>query len=299
MVQFCGSWVFPSLGGLVIGSEPKEEMANPITEDSVQIRDVWNENLDEEFEMIKSIAEDPKFIYVAMDTEFPGNVLKRHEIKGTYYDYLKINVNRTKLIQLGLTFFDEKGNLPTCGTGKYCVWQFNFREFDEIKDKRDSAPESIELLKTHGIKFDEFKEKGVDIRRFGELLMSSGIVMKDPTRLNQVHWIVFHGSFDFGYVVKLLHGERLPDTQERFFELLETYIPNFYDVKYVIQFTNNVHGGLKEAAKKLQVQRIGASHQAGSDSLLTGLVFMKLKESNSTDKIEKYARILNYLEPKT
>ncbi|GMN56935.1 hypothetical protein TIFTF001_026043 [Ficus carica] len=285
--------------GSVIGSEPKEEMANPITEDLVQIRDVWNENLDEEFEMIKSIAEDPKFVYVAMDTEFPGNVFKRHAFQETYYEFLKMNVNHTKLIQLGLTFFDEKGNLPTCGTGKYCVWQFNFREFDELVDKHACAPESIELLKKHGIKFDEFKEKGVDIHRFGELLMSSGIVMKDPTRLNQVHWIVFHGSFDFGYVVKLLRGERLPETQERFLELLETYIPNFYDVKYVIKFTDGLYGGLQDAAIALRVQRIGASHQAGSDSLLTGLVFMKLKENHSTDRIEKYARILNYLEPTT
>ncbi|GMN56936.1 hypothetical protein TIFTF001_026058 [Ficus carica] len=283
--------------GSVIGSEPKEEMASPITKDSVQIRDVWNDNLDEEFEMIKSIVKE--FKYVAMVTEFPGYVYQQYQISGPYYNFLKKNVNDTKLIQLGLTFFDEKRNLPTCGTGKYCVWQFNFREFDELEDKHACAPESIELLKKHGIKFDEFKEKGVDIHRFGELLMSSGIVMKDPTRLNQVHWIVFHGSFDFGYVVKLLRGERLPETQERFLNLLETYIPNFYDVKHVIKFTNNLYGGLQDVANALRVRRIGASHQAGSHSLLTGLVFMKLKESHSTDRIEKYARILNYLEPKT
>ena len=31
-----------------------------------------------------------------------------------------------KLIQLGLTFTDEEGNLPKCD-GELCVWQFNFK----------------------------------------------------------------------------------------------------------------------------------------------------------------------------
>lgn len=31
-----------------------------------------------------------------------------------------------KLIQLGLTFTDEKGNLPRVNN-ELCVWQFNFR----------------------------------------------------------------------------------------------------------------------------------------------------------------------------
>jgi CCR4-NOT transcription complex subunit 7/8 len=39
-------------------------------------------------------------------------------------------------------------------------------------------------------------------------------------------------------------------------------------------------GGLQELADELQVTRQGPSHQAGSDSLLTGLVFFKLREVN-------------------
>jgi CCR4-NOT transcription complex subunit 7/8 len=31
-----------------------------------------------------------------------------------------------KLIQLGLTFTDAQGNLPTCD-GELSVWQFNFK----------------------------------------------------------------------------------------------------------------------------------------------------------------------------
>ncbi|KAA8529265.1 hypothetical protein F0562_033936 [Nyssa sinensis] len=44
-----------------------------------------------------------------------------------------------KLIQLGLTLSNEHGNLATCGTGKYCIWQFNVNE-----DVLPSDP--IELL---------------------------------------------------------------------------------------------------------------------------------------------------------
>ncbi|KAA8529263.1 hypothetical protein F0562_033938 [Nyssa sinensis] len=45
-----------------------------------------------------------------------------------------------KLIQLGLTLSNEHGNLATCGTGKYCIWQFNVNE-----DVLPSDP--IELLR--------------------------------------------------------------------------------------------------------------------------------------------------------
>ncbi len=38
----------------------------------------------------------------------------------------RCNVDMLKLIQLGLTFTDAQGNLPTCN-GELCVWQFNFK----------------------------------------------------------------------------------------------------------------------------------------------------------------------------
>ena len=49
-----------------------------------------------------------------------------------------------KLIQLGLTLTDKDGNLPMIGN-HYCIWQFNFREFDLKEDM--FAHDSIELLK--------------------------------------------------------------------------------------------------------------------------------------------------------
>ena len=152
-------------------------MAETLKEDSIMIREVWNNNLLEEFALIREIVD--KYPFIAMDTEFPGVVLKPVETfkynNDLNYRTLKENVDLLKLIQLGLTFSDEDGNLPTCGTDKFCIWQFNFREFNIGEDIY--ASESIELLRQCGIDFKKNVENGIDVVRFGELMMSSGIVL--------------------------------------------------------------------------------------------------------------------------
>ncbi|KAF4353492.1 hypothetical protein F8388_013784 [Cannabis sativa] len=96
--------------------------------DSIHIREVWNDNLDEEFALIRDIVD--RFNYIAMDTEFPSVVLRPvgnfKNINDYNYQTLKDNVDMLKLIQLGLTFSDEDGNLPTCGTDKSCL-RFNLK----------------------------------------------------------------------------------------------------------------------------------------------------------------------------
>ncbi|GLT85371.1 hypothetical protein SLE2022_035620 [Rubroshorea leprosula] len=255
--------------------------------DSICIREVWADNLECEMKLICEIVD--KYPYVAMDTEFPGIVLRpigNFESSNDYhYQTLKANVNLLKLIQLGLTFSDQHGNLPTCGTDKCFVWQFNFREFNPNEDVY--ASDSIELLSRSGIDFKKNNESGVDAKRFSELLMSSGVVMNDD-----VHWLTFHSGYDFGYLVKLLTGKNLPDTQAVFFNLIKKFFPNVYDIKYLLRYCNNLHGGLNKVAEILGVQRVGVSHQAGSDSLLTSCTFMKIKEKYISGSPEKYAGIL-------
>jgi len=46
--------------------------------------------------------------------------------------------------------------------------------------------------------------------------------------------------------------------------------------KYTCLFS--LQGGLQEVADQLDLQRIGRQHQAGSDSLLTGMAFFRMKE---------------------
>lgn len=274
-------WVF------VVFCYFNEKMAVLRSSDSINLREVWNNNLEDEFALIREIVDD--FPFIAMDTEFPGVVLKplgAFKSSNEYNFYtLKANVDLLKLIQLGLTFSDEKGNLPTCGTGKFCVWQFNFREFNINEDVY--AHDSIELLSQSGIDFKKNTEEGIDAFRFGELLMSSGIVLNDD-----VHWVTFHSGYDFGYLLKLLTCQSLPDNPTGFFQLINMYFPTLYDIKHLMRFSNNLHGGLNKLAELLDVERIGICHQAGSDSLLTCCTFIKLKEIFFNGSTEKYAGVL-------
>jgi CCR4-NOT transcription complex subunit 7/8 len=110
---------------------------------------------------------------------------------GAYqYTTIRTNVDMLKMIQLGLTFCNEKGELPK-HNGELCVWQFNFREFNPENDMY--APESIRLLLDSGINFKANVEKGVDQVHFAELLMTSGVVLN-----SDVSWITFHAGYDFG-----------------------------------------------------------------------------------------------------
>ncbi|GAA0165135.1 mRNA polyadenylation factor [Lithospermum erythrorhizon] len=262
-------------------------MSELLKGDKIDIRDVWAHNLEEEFALITSIVDE--YPYIAMDTEFPGVVLRRvGNFKNTnVYTFLNLkdNVDLLKLIQLGLTFADENGNLPTCDGDKPCIWQFNFCEFDIAKDIFMS--DSIELLKQSGIDFKKNNEMGIDCNRFAELLISSGIVLNDD-----VHWVTFHSTYDFGYLLKLLTGQHLPCTIAGFFNLIKMYFPIIYDVKYMMMFCNSLHGGLDKLAELLELKRIGTCHQAGSDSLLTLSAFMKLKNDFFNGSPEKYAGVL-------
>ena len=256
--------------------------------EGILIREVWADNLEEEFELIREIVDD--YPYLAMDTEFPGIVVRPvGTFKSTadyHYQTLRANVNMLKLIQLGLTFSDESGSLPKCGSnGELCVWQFNFREFSLREDVY--AHDSIELLKQSGMDFEKNEERGIDSGRFAELLMSSGVVMNE-----NMHWITFHSGYDFGYLLKVLTCQNLPAMEPDFFKLLKVYFPTIYDVKYLMKFCDNLHGGLNRLAEILDVERFGSCHQAGSDSLLTSCAFRKLKEGFFNGATEKYAGVL-------
>lgn len=240
------------------------------TGEMLRVREVWQENLAQEMETIRSVVD--RYPYVAMDTEFPGVVARPvgsfKSSREYHYKALKLNVDMLKVIQLGLTFTDAEGNLPRY-RGELSVWQFNFRGFKLSEDVY--AQDSIELLKQSGIDFEQNEMRGISVTQFGELLMSSGIVLNDDIR-----WITFHSGYDFGYLLKVLTCQPLPESEAEFFELLNIYFPNIFDMKYLMKFCDNLHGGLNKLAEMLDVQRIGPQHQAGSDSLLTSLTFLKL-----------------------
>mmetsp|Transcript_7967 Transcript_7967/g.15983 ORF Transcript_7967/g.15983 Transcript_7967/m.15983 type:complete len:300 (-) Transcript_7967:167-1066(-) len=240
----------------------------------LRVREVWEDNLDDEMKLVREIVDDYPFL--AMDTEFPGVVarpLGNFRNAGEYhYQTLRLNVDMLKLIQLGLTFSDAHGNLPRINN-ELCVWQFNFREFCLAEDMY--AGDSIELLKQSGIDFAQNEARGIDVRRFGEQLTVSGVVLNEDVR-----WITFHSGYDFGYLLKVLTAAPLPEQEADFFELLKLFFPTLYDIKYLMKFCNGMHGGLNKLAETLNVERIGPQHQAGSDSLVTCATFLKLADTS-------------------
>ena len=94
------------------------------------------------------------------------------------------------------------------------------------------AEDSIELLKTSGIDFQKFERDGIDVQYFGELMTMSGLVLNDNVR-----WVSFHSSYDFGYLIKVLTCSELPLDEQTFLDLLHIFFPCIYDVKVGIHST--------------------------------------------------------------
>lgn len=70
---------------------------------------------------------------------------------------------------------------------------YNFMLYEYFVLMRSSedmyAQDSIELLTRSGIDFKKHEEQGIDVNDFGELLMSSGVVLND-----KIKWTSFHSG---------------------------------------------------------------------------------------------------------
>jgi CCR4-NOT transcription complex subunit 7/8 len=122
-----------------------------------------------------------------------------------------------------------------------------------------------------GIDFKLFFERGIELDYFGEFFMTSGLVLNE-----KVKWVTFHGSYDFAYLLRVLSNQFLPDDEAPFNDLLGLYFPCFYDVRHMIRNATWLKGSLSRISNDLDIRRIGNTHQAGSDSLVTSKVFFKL-----------------------
>jgi len=229
-----------------------------------------------------------------------------------HYQCLRTNVDLLKVIQIGLTLFNEDGDTPPArpistesvemgaavGARRGnqgvlpCSWQFNFQF--SLKDDMYNQT-SIESLVSAGIDFAAMDRDGIDPNEFAALLIPSGLVC-----FENIHWISFHGGYDFGYLTKLLHCKPLPSDEIEFDQIMKLYFPSTYDVKHLMKHAIRLHNaglltpndpgaaevlqkfehksGLEHIAEALKVKRVGAAHQAGSDSLLTGRVFFQMRE---------------------
>lgn len=212
---------------------------------------------------------------------------------------MRCNVDILKIIQLGITLFNEKGEIPptnalegliTNGALMVCpaAWNFNFKFNLDLEMYNES---SINMLKDAGFDFDKAPIDGIDYDEFGSLLITSGLPF-----MKKVHWISFHSGYDFGYLTKLMSCKLLPKHDESYKDLIRKYFPNIWDVKFMLRHSQKLRdrgavnttvlsllqsiGGknsLQDIADELGCARVGAAHTAASDSWLTGLVFFELK----------------------
>ena len=220
------------------------------------------------------------------------------------------------MIQLGITLFAPDGSLPpasfessTKSQPSYMAdlrptpftWQFNFK-FSLSSDMY--AAESTSMLSKAGIDFSRHETNGIDPLEFGALLISSGLVL-----VPDVHWISFHSGYDFAYLMKMMLCQPLPDNETNFHDFVRTFFPSLFDIKFILKHTgakNTVNNnqplsqeaqqmmqrimtkaGLQDIAEELAVSRIGQAHQAGSDSLLTGQVYFKMREKIFNGQIDE------------
>uniref|UniRef100_A0A0R0IH89 Uncharacterized protein n=1 Tax=Glycine max TaxID=3847 RepID=A0A0R0IH89_SOYBN len=137
-------------------------------------------------------------------------------------------MDRFHLIQIGLTLSDNAGNLPILGNSNAFIWEFNFRDFNVTRDAH--AHDSVELLRRQGIDFEKNRDFGIDSFWFAELMMSS---------------VTFHSAYDFRYLVKLLTHRALPEELREFLCLVRVFFGDkVFDVKHLMRFCSNLHGGL-------------------------------------------------------
>uniref|UniRef100_A0AC35U233 Poly(A)-specific ribonuclease n=1 Tax=Rhabditophanes sp. KR3021 TaxID=114890 RepID=A0AC35U233_9BILA len=243
-----------------------------VKQNEVNVINVWQHNIRQEFALMRKHVQ--HYPYVAMDTEFPGVVATPvgNFLKKEKYNYHQVccNVNMLKLIQVGLTFMNEKGELPTGNP----VYQFNFHF--NLEDDMYST-ESIELLSRCGLDFDRHMNEGISMSEFGEILTTSGLVT-DP----RVKWLTYSAGYDFGYLIKAILTKGLPDEESEFDLLLAKLFPTSIDIKSLLMADNrtrySLRGGLQEIAMMLDIERYGQQHQAGSDSLLTGATYFTLRK---------------------
>lgn len=175
--------------------------------------------------------------------------------------------------------------------GQYCTWQFNF-QFSLTDDMY--SEQSINSLKMAGVDFAKHETDGIDIFQFGALLQTSGLVC-----FPDVHWISFHGGYDFGYLAKLLMRAPLPDDEVEFEMIMKKFFPSCYDVKFLLKQATKLTGmgnmspsdsssadiltkfeqksSLEHLAELLRVDRVGRSHNGGSDAYVTGKVFFEIR----------------------
>ncbi|VVA90193.1 unnamed protein product [Arabis nemorensis] len=242
----------------------------------IPMKVVWGRNVDEAMIQLKECLK--KYPLIAFDTEFPGVIHHTHidSSDDEWYRALKANVESTKVIQCGFTLFNAVGQIG--GT-----WEINFSNFGDPWDTRNET--SIEFLRRHGLDLNKIRNEGIDMFGYGFF----------PKLLNafrsqkHVEFVTFQGAYDFAYFLSILNNGKLPETRGEFALEVVKVFGEVYDLKVMAGFCEGLgeHLGLSKLAQLLNIARVGRAHHAGSDSLMTALVFIKLKQVYEDSKFAK------------
>ncbi|KAK1309616.1 hypothetical protein QJS10_CPA08g00165 [Acorus calamus] len=237
---------------------------------------VWASNLDDEFRRIVTLSH--TYRYIAVDFEYPGVIVHtaRDASTTTRYADMKSNVDCMNPIQVGLTLFNNNDDhhLPS-----HMTWQINLNGFNPETDLQ-SRP-SIELLRRSGVDLERNRAEGVSESMFADRMVE--------LLFEGLQWVTFHGLYDLGYLMKIMTlGDPLPDTASEFMCRVSSQFGTVYDVKYIAGACDGLKGGeigLMTASKILKVDvEDGVHHQAGYDSLVTAMVFSKMKMTYMIDE---------------
>jgi len=222
------------------------------------IREVWAWNFDTEFMAMLTACRHGGCM-AALDMEFPGFVREepRSCPKAVRYQVLRENVDKLWPVQVGIAVADADGT-------PVGVWSFNLR-FDAQRDASSAA--GMVFLRRAGLDLRRHLSDGVPVNTFGARLADSPMFR---SHRQAPSWITFSGSYDLGYLLKLLSfGKPLPTEAGEFDEQLSSVCPWRYELRDQLP-----RGSLETLGWRHGVPRKGAAHTAGSDALLTLELFL-------------------------
>lgn len=132
-------------------------------------------------------------------------------------------------------------------------------------------------MKDAGLDFPKHRSQGVAAIALGKRLAESTLIGRYAPR-----WLTFSGSYDWGYLLKLVTlGRPLPTLPGQFDHILAMYCPNRKELRDLLPT-----GSLEVLGKRYGVRRWGVAHTAGSDALLT----LELSLVSGISKLEPSSR---------
>lgn len=234
----------------------------PPTPGAKEVHEVWAWNLEEEFSALMSaVSSAAGGTIVALDMEFPGFLRQEPRLgpRCVRYQALRENVDKLRPIQLGAAVAGADGILRG-------VWSFNL-QFDVEVDLH--TKKSVAFLRAAGIDFPRHASEGIEAALLGRHLASSMLIGQHG---KAPWWVTFSGSYDLGYLLKLLtSGKPLPSDFGDFDGVLAAFCPYRHELRDQLPV-----GSLDSLAREHGIQRFGSAHTAGSDALLTLELYLKV-----------------------